>query len=155
MAVFRIEKTQNYTVISNHHLRNAALTLKAKGLLSQMLSLPDTWDYTLKGLTHINRESLDAIRSAVQELERAGYILLLHFVVFSRYKRNAGRTHKNCSILFGFFQILNIQATSLVYPFYNLINICNGSTSIYFTILQDYTFASLLKSVRANCCNLG
>jgi len=74
MAVFRIEKTQNYTVMSNHHLRNAALTLKAKGLLSQMLSLPDTWDYTLKGLTHINRESLDAIRSAVQELERAGYI---------------------------------------------------------------------------------
>jgi hypothetical protein len=49
MAVFRIEKTQNYTVMSNHHLRNAALTLKAKGLLSQMLSLPENWNYTLKG----------------------------------------------------------------------------------------------------------
>jgi len=46
MAVFRIEKTQNYTVMSNHHLRNAALSLKAKGLLSQMLSLPENWDYT-------------------------------------------------------------------------------------------------------------
>jgi len=75
MAVFRIEKTQNYTVMSNHHLRNAALSLKAKGLLSQMLSLPDTWDYTLKGLSHINRESVEAIRTAVLELEKAGYIL--------------------------------------------------------------------------------
>ena len=74
MAVFRIEKTQNYTVMSNHHLRNAALTLKAKGLLSQMLSLPENWDYTLAGLSHINREKIDAIREAVKELEAAGYI---------------------------------------------------------------------------------
>jgi len=74
MAIFRIEKTKNYTVMSNHHLRNAALSLKAKGLLSQMLSLPDNWDYTLKGLSLINRESLDAIRTAVHELEQAGYI---------------------------------------------------------------------------------
>jgi len=74
MSVFRIEKTQNYTVMSNHHLRNAALSLKAKGLLSQMLSLPDTWDYTLSGLAHINREKVDAIREAVRELENAGYI---------------------------------------------------------------------------------
>jgi hypothetical protein len=71
MSVFRIEKTQNYTVMSNHHLRNAALSLKAKGLLSQMLSLPENWDYTLKGLSLINRESVDAIRTAIQELERA------------------------------------------------------------------------------------
>ena len=74
MAVFRIEKTQNYTVMSNHHLRNKGLTLKAKGLLSQMLSLPEDWDYTLAGLSHINREKLDAIREAVRELENAGYI---------------------------------------------------------------------------------
>ena len=74
MAVFRIEKTQNYTVMSNHHLRNAALSLKAKGLLSQILSLPENWDYTLAGLSYINRESVDAIRTAVHELERAGYI---------------------------------------------------------------------------------
>ncbi|MCL2865136.1 MAG: helix-turn-helix domain-containing protein [Lachnospiraceae bacterium] len=75
MAVFRIEKTQNYTVMSNHHLRNPTLSLKAKGLLSQILSLPDTWDYTLKGLSHINRESIEAIRTAVLELEKAGYII--------------------------------------------------------------------------------
>jgi hypothetical protein len=74
MAVFRIEKTQNYTVMSNHHLRNIDLTLKAKGLLSQMLSLPDEWDFTLAGLAAINRESIDAIRTAVWELEGAGYI---------------------------------------------------------------------------------
>jgi hypothetical protein len=74
MAVFRVEKNTGYTVMSNHHLRNKAVTLKAKGLLSQMLSLPEDWDYTLVGLSHINRENIDAIRTAVQELERAGYI---------------------------------------------------------------------------------
>ena len=75
MAVFRVEKNRGYTVMSNHHLRNKDLSLKAKGLLSQMLSLPEDWDYTLAGLSHINRESIDAIRTAVWELEKAGYIL--------------------------------------------------------------------------------
>ena len=74
MAVFRVERTQNYTVMSNHHLRDKGLSLKAKGLLSQMLSLPEDWDYTLAGLAKINAEGRDAIRAAVQELERAGYI---------------------------------------------------------------------------------
>lgn len=74
MAVFRVEKTKGYTVMSNHHLRNPDLTLKAKGLLFQMLSLPENWDYTIKGLSSINRESIDAIRTAVWELEKAGYI---------------------------------------------------------------------------------
>ena len=75
MAVFRVERNTGYTVMSNHHLRNKELTLKAKGLLSQMLSLPEDWDYTLAGLSHINREKIDAIREAVRELERAGYIV--------------------------------------------------------------------------------
>ena len=74
MAVFRVERNKGYTVMSNHHLRNKELTLKAKGLLSQMLSLPEDWDYTLAGLSYINRESIDAIRTAVWELEKAGYI---------------------------------------------------------------------------------
>ena len=74
MAVFRVEKTKDFTVMSNHHLRDKRLTLKAKGLLSQMLSLPEDWDYTLAGLAYINRESKDAIRSAVEELEKAGYL---------------------------------------------------------------------------------
>ena len=74
MAVFRVERNKGYTVMSNHHLRNKELTLKAKGLLSQMLSLPEDWDYTLAGLSLINRESIDAIRTAVWELEKAGYI---------------------------------------------------------------------------------
>ena len=74
MAVFRVEKNSGYTVMSNHHLRNRALSLKAKGLLSQMLSLTEDWDYTLQGLARINRESIDAIRQAIRELEQAGYI---------------------------------------------------------------------------------
>ena len=55
MAVFRVQKTQNYTIMSNHHLRNKALSLKAKGLLSLMLSLPEDWDYTTRGLASRNR----------------------------------------------------------------------------------------------------
>ena len=74
MAVFRVEKNKGYTVMSNHHLRDRDLSLKAKGLLSQMLSLPEDWDFTLAGLSRINRESIDAIRSAIRELEEAGYI---------------------------------------------------------------------------------
>ena len=70
MAVFRVERNTGYTVMSNHHLRNKELSLKAKGLLSQMLSLPEDWDYTLAGLSYINRESIDAIRTAVWELEK-------------------------------------------------------------------------------------
>ncbi len=75
MATFRVEKTNDFTIMSNHHLRNKTLSLKAKGLLSQMLSLPEDWDYTLAGLSLINREKIDAIREAVRELERAGYIV--------------------------------------------------------------------------------
>ena len=74
MAGFRIEKTKDYTVMSNYHLRDRSLSLKAKGLLSLMLSLPEDWDYTLTGLAKINQEGKDAIRAAVVELERAGYI---------------------------------------------------------------------------------
>ena len=74
MAVFRVERTNNYTVMSNYHLRDKTLSLKAKGLLSLMLSLPETWDYTLAGLAQISLEGKDAIRAAVVELEKAGYI---------------------------------------------------------------------------------
>ena len=75
MAVFRVERTAGYTVMSNHHLRNKDLSLKAKGLLSQMLSLPEDWDFTLAGLSYINREKIDAIREAIRELEKAGYVV--------------------------------------------------------------------------------
>ena len=75
MAVFRIEKTRDYTVMSNHHLRNAGLSLKSKGLLSIMLSLPEDWNYTTRGLAKICKEGTDSIGSALKELERAGYIV--------------------------------------------------------------------------------
>lgn len=66
MAVFRIERTKDYTVMSNHHLRNHELSLKAKGLLSMMLSLPDDWNYTTRGLAKICKEGVDAIGSALR-----------------------------------------------------------------------------------------
>ena len=75
MAVFRVERTRDYTVICNHHLKDMNLSLKAKGLLSIMLSLPDTWNYTTRGLAAICKEGVDAIRSGIQELEKAGYII--------------------------------------------------------------------------------
>ena len=75
MAVFRIERTRDYTVMSNHHLRNANLSLKAKGLLSMMLSLPEDCNYTPRGLAKICKEGVDAIGAALRELERAGYIV--------------------------------------------------------------------------------
>lgn len=75
MAVFRIEKTRDYTVMANHHLRNTALSLKAKGLLSLMLSLPEDWDYTTKGLARICKDGIDSICSTVKELEEHGYII--------------------------------------------------------------------------------
>ena len=75
MAVFRIERTRDYTVMSNHHLRNHELSLKAKGLLSMMLSLPDDWNYTTRGLAKICKEGVDAIGNALRELETAGYIV--------------------------------------------------------------------------------
>ena len=75
MAVFRIEKTRDYTVMSNHHLKNKNLTLKAKGLMSLLLSLPDNWVHTLAGLAQISVEGVDAIRMAVHELEREGYVV--------------------------------------------------------------------------------
>ena len=74
MTVFRVEKNANYTVMSNEHLRNRDLSLKAKGLLSQMLSLPEEWDYSLEGLSRINREGVDAIRTGIRELEEHGYL---------------------------------------------------------------------------------
>ena len=85
MAVFRIDKTRDYTVMSNHHLRNKALSLKAKGLLSLMLSLPDNWDYTTKGLAHICKDGVDSICAGVREPPPPRY---------SR-PRALGRLHRN------------------------------------------------------------
>ena len=75
MAVFRVEKTRDYTVMANHHLRNTELSLKAKGLLSLMLSLPEEWDYTTKGLSCICKDGVDSICAGVRELEEHGYVV--------------------------------------------------------------------------------
>ena len=72
MAVFRIERTRDYTVMSNHHLRNGKLSLKAKGLLSMMLSLPEDWNYTTRGLAAICKEGVDAIGGALRSWKLLG-----------------------------------------------------------------------------------
>jgi len=74
MSVIRVEKSSNYTAMSNYHLRDANLSLKAKGLLSVCLSLPETWDYSVNGLAAICKESRCAILTTLQELERCGYV---------------------------------------------------------------------------------
>ncbi|MCC8043699.1 MAG: helix-turn-helix domain-containing protein [Oscillospiraceae bacterium] len=75
MSIFRIQKSKNYVVMSNYHFRDNRLSLAAKGLLSQMLSLPENWNYSLSGLAAINKEGIAAIRTAIHELEYAGYIV--------------------------------------------------------------------------------
>ena len=72
--VFRVERTKNFTVMANYHLKDRRLSLKAKGLLSVMLSLPDDWNYNMKGLAKLSRDGLDSVRSTVKELERYGYV---------------------------------------------------------------------------------
>ena len=74
MAVFRIEKNKDYTVMSNYHLRDKNLTFKAKGMLSFMLSLPDNWDYSLSGLCSVSKEGITSIRSTLNELEKFKYL---------------------------------------------------------------------------------
>lgn len=77
MSVFRIEKTNNYTVMSNYHLREREMSLKAKGLLSLMLSLPNDWDYTIEGLVTICKENETAVKSTLNELKDFGYLEIL------------------------------------------------------------------------------
>lgn len=74
MSVIRVNKTNNYTVMSNYHFKEKNMSLKAKGLLSEMLSLPDDWDYSIQGLVSLNKESKDAIMSALDELQTFGYL---------------------------------------------------------------------------------
>ena len=84
MSVVRVKKTTSYTVMSNHHLRDKNLSLKAKGLLSLMLSLPAEWDYTINGLVAICKENETAVKSTLKELKRFGYLQVI--------KRNPNET---------------------------------------------------------------
>ena len=80
MPVFRVKKVKDYTIMPNLHLRNRQLSLRAKGLLCQMLSMPPEWNFTLQGLAYINKEGLDAITTVIHELEQAGYIISRFFL---------------------------------------------------------------------------
>ena len=74
MAIIRVPKVTNYTVMSNHHLTDRDLSFKAKGLMSYMLSRPDDWDFTIAGLSRLNKDGRDAIGRIIQELESHGYL---------------------------------------------------------------------------------
>ena len=75
MAVFRIEKNKNYTSMANYHFYDKSLSWKAKGILSNMLSLPEDWDYSLAGLSTLSSDGMSATRSAIKELEEHGYLI--------------------------------------------------------------------------------
>ena len=92
MSIFKIEKNKNYTVMSNHHLRDKNLSYKAKGLLSFMLSLPEDWDYSMNGLESISKESIKAIRNILQELEENKYLIR------TRMQDNEGKFYYDYSI---------------------------------------------------------
>ena len=98
MAVMRVERNHNYTVMANYHLRDSRLSLKAKGLLSVMLSLPVDWDYTLAGLAYISKEGISAIRAAIMELEETGY------VVRARVRNGAGQLTETAYTIYEFPQ---------------------------------------------------
>ena len=74
MAIFRVNKNKNYTVMSNYHLKDANMSFKAKGMLSMMLSLPDDWDYSIKGIASISKENEKAIKIILNELKELGYL---------------------------------------------------------------------------------
>ena len=90
--IFRVERTKNFTVMSNHHFKNKNLTLKAKGLLSLMLSLPDDWNYNMQGLATLSRDGIDSVRSAIKELEHHGYVDVGTLNILSKKKENVAVT---------------------------------------------------------------
>lgn len=77
MSIIRVHKTKNFTVMSNHHFKEKAMSLKAKGLLSLMLSLPDDWNYSIAGLVRLSKDGKDGVMSALAELEQFGYLTRL------------------------------------------------------------------------------
>lgn len=112
MGVFRIEKNKNYTTMSNYHLRDISLSYKAKGLLSFMLSLPETWDYSVNGLVCVSKENIHAIRSILKELENHKYL------VREKYQNDKGRFEYNYSIYeVPYDQLPYTENTHMVNPY--------------------------------------
>ena len=123
MSAFKIEKNQNYTVMSNHHLRDRNLSYKAKGLLSFMLSLPEDWDYSLAGLCSISKENRDGIRSILKELQEH------HYVEIEKFRGDKGYSEYNYLIYVKvyclFFLIYNIREKGdILYEKINWLSFC-------------------------------
>ena len=123
MSVFKLEKNQYYTVMSNHHLRDRNLSYKAKGLLSFMLSLPEDWDYSLAGLCSISKENRDGIRSILKELQEH------HYVEIEKFRGDKGYSEYNyliyVKVYFLFFLIYNIREKGdILYEKINWLSFC-------------------------------
>ena len=123
MSAFKIEKNHNYTVMSNHHLRDRNLSYKAKGLLSFMLSLPEDWDYSLAGLCSISKENRDGIRSILKELQEH------HYVEIEKFRGDKGYSEYNyliyVKVYFLFFLIYNIREKGdILYEKINWLSFC-------------------------------
>lgn len=118
MSVFRINKNDNYTVMSNYHLKDKNLTYKAKGLLSFMLSLPDDWDYSMNGLVAISKENISAIRSALKELEKN------HYLIRTRHQKSNGQ----------FEYDYTIYEKPLVQPYIDFLHTVNPHTENHIQI---------------------
>ena len=143
MAVFRIERTRDYTVMSNHHLRNHELSLKAKGLLSMMLSLPDDWNYTTRGLAKICKEGVDAIGGALRELETAGYIVRHQLrdrqgrISDTEYPKKNGKVGKVLFYNNGFRRDTKVES---------------GNPDVIARVFENYGRNSLIKRLKASQC---
>lgn len=98
MATFRVNKTSDYTVISNYHLREKGMSLKAKGLLTLMLSLPENWDYSISGLASICAENETAIKTGLKELKKFGYLRI------SKIFPNKERGNKKIEYVYEIFE---------------------------------------------------
>lgn len=98
MATFRVNKTSDYTVISNYHLREKGMSLKAKGLLTLMLSLPENWDYSISGLASICAENETAIKTGLNELKKFGYLRI------SKIFPNKKRGNKKIEYVYEIFE---------------------------------------------------
>lgn len=120
MSVFKIEKNKDFTIMSNYHLRDRNLSLKAKGLLSFMLSLPENWDYSLAGLCAICKESKDAIRNILKELQYSKYLKIekvrgdkgyfeYNYVIFKKPTLEGGKNPNYPDMVFPYLDIPNVD----------------------------------------------
>ena len=142
MSIVRSQKTEGFTVMSNSHLKDRSISLKAKGLLSLILSLPDGWVYTIKGLATLNSDGLDSTRAALKNLEDHGYVVRrqlydkrgrfakCEYTVYERPQRSSPPTGSPSSEKPTTLSAIDSKSTTSPSPFLPLVIVPKGRTSI-------------------------